>query len=166
MDVQDISDFLEGFGWFEPGRTATHRACRDVIERLPEEIQEQIVHGQTMVIFAPGRQWGQTLPYSLTGMIEAETGTKVTTRTDDVVQEFRVPSRLCEVQFSLVYLSPELEDQKYPVLLGVVAHEIAHAVTREIEGDDAERTADDLARSWGFGAELNAVQQANPNHRY
>ena len=69
-------------------------------------------------------------------------------------------------RLGVIYLSLELEKQDYRVIVAVVAHEIAHVVTRNIMGDESEIEADRMVEEWGFGEELQALRAANPNHRY
>ncbi|MDE1854793.1 MAG: hypothetical protein KGH57_00525 [Candidatus Micrarchaeota archaeon] len=51
--------------------------------------------------------------------------------------------------------------------IGVIVHEIAHAWLTENSGPEEsqkrEREADDLARKWGFGQELDALYQEAEN---
>jgi hypothetical protein len=69
-------------------------------------------------------------------------------------------------QFGLVYLSPELDKQDCKAIVAVVAHEVAHAETRNIVGDEGERQADALIKDWGFGKELDYLRAVNPRHRW
>jgi hypothetical protein len=69
-------------------------------------------------------------------------------------------------QFGLVYLSPELDKQNHKTIVAVVAHEVAHAETRNIVGDEGERQADASIKDWGFGNELAYLRAINPRHRW
>jgi hypothetical protein len=74
---------------------------------------------------------------------------------------------IAKYKFALIYLAPELEKQSLAVVVGVVAHEIAHAETGNILGTESiERKADELAENWGFEKEIEALGAANPNHLY
>jgi hypothetical protein len=66
-----------------------------------------------------------------------------------------------------IYLAPALEDQPKEVVLGIVAHEIAHAMLRHgspegqknmtrvgSSGLGGEQNADSLASKWGFAQEI------------
>jgi hypothetical protein len=68
--------------------------------------------------------------------------------------------------FALMYLALELEKQSLAVVIGVVAHEIAHAEIGDILEPNCERDADKLAENWGFAKEIEALRAANPHHRY
>jgi hypothetical protein len=66
---------------------------------------------------------------------------------------------------TIIYLSPLVEfvDASDAAVVGLVAHEMAHAVLThggaDLAYEEKERAADQLARSWGFSAELDAMGQ-------
>ena len=79
-------------------------------------------------------------------------------------------TRYSRVRHVLVFSRPRQTLTFYSDLLnmlsrraaeGVIAHELAHAWLNEhvhpVESPEREREADDLARAWGFGPELEAL---------
>jgi Peptidase family M48 len=81
-------------------------------------------------------------------------------------------TRYSRVRYFLVLSKPRQTITFYSSLLGalsdlaataVIAHELAHAWLNEYvrpeESREREREADDLAREWGFGAELDALDR-------
>lgn len=171
MDSNEIDDFLSsGFWEISPERRNTRRACREVLERLPGELVEQIVFRRSPVILmAPGKEWGLTRPMSFPYQLQTELLPSIKIETvgkTESSEEVFTPKPHYTIKLSIVYLSPDLEDQQHPVILAVVVHELAHAISRKVWGEEAERKADDLTRQWGFGRELEALREANPRHRY
>jgi len=45
-------------------------------------------------------------------------------------------------------------------MIGLIAHEIAHSFVRGRDNPEDETFADDKARQWGFGEELNCLALA------
>ena len=62
---------------------------------------------------------------------------------------------------TITFYSSLLNALSDPAATGVIAHELAHAWLNEHvrpeESRTREREADDLAREWGFGPELDAL---------
>ena len=157
MDSDEIEDFLTSGYWdISPERPQTRKACREVLARLPEDLVEEIVYQcGKIVLLAPGKEWGLARPISFPCKPEAIR-----------VQLGRKSRKLYQVEMGLVYLSPDLETESYPVIVAVVAHELAHALSRQIVDKESELLADNLIQQWGFGKELEALRAANPRHRY
>ena len=89
----------------------------------------------------------------------------ISVTTGGVTELIETPS-FPEFRIGLVYLDPGLEDQPHPVIVAVVAHEIAHCVVGNIFSDESERAAYWMIAEWGFQQDLNALRERNPNHRY
>ena len=81
-------------------------------------------------------------------------------------------TRYSDLKFLLVFSRPKQTITFYSSLfdalsdraaLAVIAHELAHAWLNEHvrpeESRSREHEADDLARQWGFGAELDALDR-------
>jgi len=162
MEPEEIDDHLtSGYWQIEPERPKTRRACAAVLARLPEEIADRIIYSHEVLLFAPGGSLGQCLPYSLYGqMIPKQMNVVVNGSPQS--HSYEMP----HFKFCLVYLAEELEKEEYPVIVAVVAHEVAHGILREVFGDECERQADLQIIEWGFEAELQALRDANPHHRY
>jgi len=64
---------------------------------------------------------------------------------------------------TITFYASLLDALSDPAALAVMAHELAHAWLNEhVRPEDSrerEREADDLARKWGFGAELDALDR-------
>ncbi|MDA4117641.1 MAG: hypothetical protein OK455_04780 [Thaumarchaeota archaeon] len=62
----------------------------------------------------------------------------------------------------LTFYSELLDKLSNPAAMGVIAHELAHSWLNEHVGPEAsskrEREADELARRWGYGEYLDALQ--------
>ncbi len=162
ISVEELNEFLiSGYWWLPlPERLLTRNACHEVLQRLPDEVSNKIIYKQSVILIAPGPEWGQTLPTTLIGDLE---------RFPHVpgLPGPAIETVVPKCNFALVYLAPELEKQSFEVVVGVVAHEIAHAEIGYILGtEQIERGADGLAENWGFAKEIEALRAANPHHRY
>ncbi|MDE1852126.1 MAG: M48 family metalloprotease [Thaumarchaeota archaeon] len=64
---------------------------------------------------------------------------------------------------SITFFLPLLSALSEPAVMAVIAHELAHAWLNEHvkpeESSQREHEADDLAREWGFGPELDALDK-------
>lgn len=64
---------------------------------------------------------------------------------------------------TITFYAPLLGALSDPAAMAVIAHELAHAWLNEHvrpeESKEREREADALARKWGFGAELDALDR-------
>ena len=64
---------------------------------------------------------------------------------------------------TITFYSSLLDELSDPAATAVIAHELAHAWLNEHvrpeESREREREADDLAREWGFGPELDALDR-------
>ena len=155
-NADEIEVFLQGDWWeIAPARHKTRRACAEVLSRLPEEVKEQIIYRNEMILLAPGKDLVISRPVNLTS-----------TKFEDQEGPLGVRFREHTFRFSLIYLSDDLEEKDYQVILAVVAHEIAHSVTGNIWNDESEVQADRLITEWGFGEELQSLREENPRHRY
>lgn len=167
MDHDEIEDFLGDWYWYiSPERRSTRQACGEVLARLPSDLAEEIVYLKRLVfLLAPGSEWGLARPISALyePIIESLPPVKVKVNGKESLYPSSSHSK---IHLALVFLSPDLEEEPYEVIVAVVAHELAHAISREIIGDESEQLADNMIRQWGFEKELNALRQANPHHRY
>ena len=125
---------------------------------------------QSVILIAPGSlDLGLTRPMTA-NMVKVETTPTfpMTVIGDDGKKTVRTyPGlRFSTFQFGLIYLSPELDMLDYKSIVAVVAHEIAHAETGNIVGEESERRADALIAHWGFGKELDSLRAVNPRHRW
>jgi hypothetical protein len=167
MVPAEIEDFLcSGYWDIATERVATRKACAEVLSRLPDDVVEQIVYRQKIILLAPGKDWGRALPYSLLGEIRASPTMHVSVTREGGTHELERSVKHAEVQFALVYLAPQLERQDYPVIVATVAHEVAHGISRQIDGEESERLADQMIGEWRFGRELQALRATNPRHRF
>jgi hypothetical protein len=78
----------------------------------------------------------------------------------------RVPVSPECVRVCFIYLDQQLETVDERALVAVVAHELAHVISGDIMGDEAERKADQMIREWGFDVELDKLREINPGHRF
>jgi hypothetical protein len=167
MEPAEIEDFLcSGYWDIATESVATRKACAEVLSRLPDEVVEQIVYRQKVILLAPGNDWGRAIPYSLLGEKRTSPSLRASTSREGATEELEHSVEYTEVQVALVYVAPQLEQQDYSVIVAVVAHEVAHGISRQIVGEESERLADQLTGEWGFGRELQALRVANPRHRF
>lgn len=137
----------------EPTRKRTREACLHVLLRLPEDIRSAILsEPPPVIVIAPADAC-----LALTRLHE------VLAPLRDLSTEARTLTACSDarVQFAVVYLSPFLEQQPLPVIVGTVAHELAHAITKNVLAD-AERHMDNVAIQWGFGEEIKSLRQVFP----
>jgi len=65
----------------------------------------------------------------------------------------------------IIVLRKKLREMPYESVVGEIAHEFAHVVLRHAEdymvpsGENAQEEANTLARSWGFAAEIQALER-------
>ena len=116
----------------------------EVLMRLPEEIFSKISRRENPVIFTE---------YFDSGKARLADSSAVKVLPED-------PPTFTQ-GFYLIKLSSELE--RHPkAAKAVIAHEIAHHVTRYAhskEGDELEKAANRLIRRWGFGRELQEARK-------
>ena len=162
----EIEDFLSSGYWeISAEREPTRKACREVLRRLPSEIRERIMVKQSVILIAPGgADLGLARPMTVNAVKHETTPAfNMTVIGGDTIS----PSlQISTFQFGLVYLSPELDEHDCKAIVAVVAHEIAHTESRNIVGENGERQADALIRTWGFGKELDYLRAVNLRHRW
>ena len=67
----------------------------------------------------------------------------------------------CEVRYDTIIVFASSLRLPHPALVGLLAHEIAHSCVEKDDHHDNEAAADQLATSWGFGQELQALEDAD-----
>ena len=111
-----------------PTREKTHRACVEVLCRVPETVRAYVMESQRLLLTAPGiNQLGQVNSYQIE--------TKPAERRHD---------------FQVVVLCSELESLKSTLLIAIVARYVAVAYQQSTPGKKFDTSPENLALLWGF----------------
>src|SRR5690348_16640604 len=110
MESEEIREFLSEWYWYiAPERNRTRKACEEVLSRLPEDLTESIMYRKTVILIAPAKtDLGLARPVSFWHFKHELLRSLPTIQTPG-----GKPSAEREVykaEFSVVYLSPDLED--------------------------------------------------------
>ena len=139
-------------GGFDPFIRKRDNAILEVLSRIPEdayETLEKMVLSDKFEWFVPEYTLDAcTSPFFSSFKQEPVEG--------DEIREYA----------KVIYLSPRLEEKKLDLMIGIVAHELAHVYLRHNligssmdEYERQEKEADDLIIKWGFTEELEAVDK-------